>query len=109
MNDSLLSSTQVPSIQDVNESIRDVRARLRGHAGDLNIIDVDENGEVTIEFIGACSACPALGFTYLAIVEPSLTAIEGITSIKAEQVHISPAVRKRITAFTQGSSSRIGS
>lgn len=102
-------STCVPSIEEINASIRDVRARLRGHAGDLIINDINEEGEVSIEFIGACSACPAIGFTYLAIVEPALTEIEGVKSIKTHQVHLSPAFRKRMSAFTQGNSSRIGS
>ncbi len=104
MNETM--STHVPSIKEINDSIKDVRARLRGHAGDLIIHDIDEDGEVSIEFIGACSACPAIGFTYLAIVEPALTEIKGVNSIKTHQVHLSPAFRKRMSTFTQGSSSR---
>lgn len=101
---SQLTTPHVPTVDAVKDAMKGVRARLRGHAGDLEIVDISEEGEVTINFIGACSACPAIGFTFGAIVEPSLMAIEGVSSIKTHQVHMSPAVRRRLQAMTEGQS-----
>lgn len=104
MSTQQLTKTQVPSLEDVKNVMKGVRARLRGHAGDCEVVDVNEDGEVTINFLGACSACPAISFTYGAIVEPTLMAIEGVKSIKTHQVHMSPAVKKRLQAMTRGQS-----
>lgn len=102
MSDSRARSNQVPSIEEVDGALKGVRARLRGHGGDLEIVDVNEDGEVTVEFKGACRGCPAVGFTYGAVVETELMAIEGVESVRAEQVRMAPAVRRRIRAMAQG-------
>lgn len=102
MSDSQTDSTPAPSLDDVNDALNSVRARLRGHAGDIEVIDVAENGDVTVEFKGACRGCPAIGFTYGAVVEPHLAAVDGVRDVKAGQVRMAPAVRKRIKAMTKG-------
>ena len=50
---------------------RRVRPRLRIHGGDV-IIASTENGEVRLEFQGACCGCPLAPITFKAVVEVAL-------------------------------------
>jgi Fe-S cluster biogenesis protein NfuA len=54
----------------LSAALVDIRARLRGHFGDVVVADATE-GVVKLEFLGACRGCPAQAFTFLAVVEPA--------------------------------------
>jgi len=88
--------TEAPTVKAVTERLRHVRTRLRGHGGDVEVCRVSEDGEVTLEFTGACRGCPAIGFTYGSVVEPALNEMAGVTAVKAAQVNLSPAAIRRI-------------
>jgi Fe-S cluster biogenesis protein NfuA len=88
-----------PSIEAASERLRDARARLRAHGGDVVVRGVGGDGEVELEFTGACRGCPAIGFTYGAVVEPALGGLAGVKAVKAPQVSLSPAAIGRIRRF----------
>ncbi len=73
----------------------DIRARLRGHFGDVVVADATE-GVVKLEFLGACRGCPAQAFTFLAVVEPALLAVEGVKHVEPPRSTASPAVVARV-------------
>jgi len=75
---------------DVLCALDGVRARLRGHGGDVEVRGVEEGGVVHLAFTGACRGCTAIGFTFVAAVEPALRALPGVTTIRAHGVHLSP-------------------
>lgn len=79
----------------LNAALAEIRPRIRGHAGDVVVTDASE-GNVTVEFLGACRGCPAQAFTFLAVVEPALRAVEGVNYIDPPRSAGSPAVRQRI-------------
>ena len=81
-------------------ALTDVRARIRGHAGDVAIDSVDD-GRVTLEFLGACRGCPAQAFTFYAAVEPALTKIDGVTRIEPPRTAAAPSVIRRIREMTR--------
>ena len=79
----------------LNMALGEIRPRIRGHAGDVIVADVVD-GRVRLDFLGACRGCPAQAFTFLAVVEPALLAVEGVRSVAPPRSVSSPAVRERI-------------
>lgn len=78
----------------------DARRRLRSHGGDLRVVDVDDDGAVEVEFTGACRGCPALAFTFVAVVEPTLLAVDGVSSVTTRQGRFSRHVADRVRRLT---------
>jgi Fe-S cluster biogenesis protein NfuA len=83
------------STAEVSRALDTVRPRLRGHAGDVEVVSVGD-GEVELRFTGACAACPALPFTYVAAIEPALREAPGVRSVVSRQLHASPALLQRL-------------
>jgi Fe-S cluster biogenesis protein NfuA len=87
-----------------NLALDPIRARLRSHGGDVQVRDVDATGVVSLEFIGACRGCPALAFTYSAVVHPALVETPGVTRVDCHQTRHSDRIIRRI-AEIRGSAS----
>lgn len=90
-------------ITDLFAGLESVRARLRSHGGDVEVVNITECGEVDIAFIGACHGCPALAFTYAAVVRPALLAVPGVSEVRSHQVNISPVLARRLQKVMDGS------
>jgi Fe-S cluster biogenesis protein NfuA len=84
----------------LNATLENIRARIRGHFGDVIVTDATD-GVVKLEFLGACRGCPAQAFTLLAVVEPALIAVEGVKSVEPPRSTASPAVISRIREMTR--------
>jgi Fe-S cluster biogenesis protein NfuA len=84
-----------PATLEQSGALAAARRRIRGHAGDLTVTSV-RDGHVEVEFHGACRGCPAVSFTHVAVVEPALLSVPGVTSVGSPQVHASAATQRRI-------------
>ena len=51
---------------------REVRPQLRTHGGDIELIEVTENGVVRFRLTGACAGCPAANITNEELVKAAL-------------------------------------
>lgn len=91
----------VPDADEVLTGLDDVRRRLRGHGGDLRVSVVSDDGAVELEFVGACRGCPALAFTFTAVVAPAATALSGVTDVTSGQTQRLPFVARRIAAISE--------
>lgn len=61
------------SIRDrVADIIRQLRPAVQSDGGDIELIDVDPGGVVTVRLHGACIGCPSAGITLKMGVEQSL-------------------------------------
>lgn len=45
-------------IDKVKEALREIRPHLKADGGDIELIEVDEEGTVKIRLKGACQGCP---------------------------------------------------
>lgn len=90
-----MEATKESLYRDIEKALVDIRARIRGHAGDLIVSSV-EDGAAKLEFLGACRGCPAQAFTLVAVVEPALLGVNGIQRVEAPRMASSPAVLRRI-------------
>lgn len=47
-----------PLFPQVRDAMRDVQAYARSHGGEIQLLAVDEEGDVKIRLRGTCSHCP---------------------------------------------------
>ena len=92
-----MTTPQDPASLDarVAASLDHVRSRLRAHGGDASIGAI-EDGEVTIEWHGACKSCPAAALTFGAVVAPTVRAVDGVRSVRSSRVLASSIALRRI-------------
>ena len=43
----------------VKSCLADIRPRLQAHGGDVELVDVSDNGNVQVRLAGACQGCPS--------------------------------------------------
>lgn len=68
----------------VRAALDGIRPGLVADGGNLELVDVAEDGTVTIEMQGACRQCPAAGVTLRDVIEPRLRKqLPGITAVVA--------------------------
>lgn len=66
----------------VAEVINLIRPSLRGDGGDVELIDVSDDGVVTVELQGACKGCPMSQMTLTNGVERILKEhVPGVTKV----------------------------
>ena len=44
--------------EKIEQALQKIRPALQADGGDVEFLDVNENGEVTVRLTGACSGCP---------------------------------------------------
>lgn len=83
----------------LEEALAGIRGRLRAHAGNVEVVSVSADGDVTLAFTGTCIACPAQALTFGSAVLPVVETVEGIGTIRVEGMNVSPAAMRRIRAM----------
>ncbi|AUA28258.1 TPA: NifU family protein [Clostridioides difficile] len=59
-----------------------IKPVLQRDGGDVELIDVNENGVVLVRLQGACSGCPGVTMTIKAIIENVLVSeVPGVTQV----------------------------
>jgi Fe-S cluster biogenesis protein NfuA len=61
-----------PLPERVSEVLEQIRPAIQGDGGDIELIDVDEQGVVSIRFHGACVGCPSASMTLSMGIERNL-------------------------------------
>jgi Fe-S cluster biogenesis protein NfuA len=77
----------------------DVRKYIQTHAGNVHVANVEDNGDVTVSFSGACGNCPALAATFAIRVMPAIKQLDGVGTVRAEGIHVSEAALRRVAAL----------
>ena len=69
----------------VTQMLEDVRPSLQADGGDVELVDIEENGVVKVRLQGACHGCPHAQMTlkqgierYLKEQIPEVTAVESV-------------------------------
>lgn len=67
---------------DVSAVLELIRPALRADGGDVSLVDVDEDGVVTVELQGACNGCPMAQMTLANGIERILKErVPGVTKV----------------------------
>jgi len=71
--------------QKVQEAIESIRPALQAHNGDIELVDIEEDGTVKVKLKGACGGCPMSRITLKHGVEvrvkevvPEVKAVEAV-------------------------------
>lgn len=67
----------------VEASLDLLRPGLLVDGGNVEIVDVDDDGTVRLVFLGACALCPAQPATLMHVLEPALRGVSGVTAVIA--------------------------
>jgi len=64
-----MSETASDRLDEVQKMIDEIRPYLQGDGGDCELISVDDEGQVSLRFVGACQGCPSSAATLKAGIE----------------------------------------
>lgn len=68
--------------EGVQEAIDAIRPALQADGGDIRLVDIDEEGRVAVELVGACGTCPISTMTLKAGVERIIMdRVDGVTEV----------------------------
>jgi Fe-S cluster biogenesis protein NfuA len=80
-------ATKMTLMSRVEDALDTMRAFLRADGGDVELVDVDEDMNVTIRLMGQCRACTMVGMTMKAGIEEAVRrAIPEVKSVTAVDV-----------------------
>lgn len=87
-----MSTTSSELLKEAVEAVnRWARPAIRGHLGDVSVLNVDENGVVHFTFAGACERCGYRKLTLLGPLLAAVTEVPGVTGVACDGVPISQA------------------
>ena len=72
-------------MENVENALQKVRPSLQADGGDVQLVDVDEDGLVKVKLMGACGGCPMSQMTLKMGIEkilkqnvPEVTSVESV-------------------------------
>lgn len=78
------SVTSKKVIEKVEGALQTIRPYLEADGGDVKLLNINEEGVVTLELLGACGSCPMSTMTLKAGVEEAIKrAVPEINSVVA--------------------------
>jgi Fe-S cluster biogenesis protein NfuA len=70
--------------EKVEVALQDIRPALQADGGDVELVDVTEDGVVKVKLKGACGGCPMAQLTLKQGIERRLKdSIPGVTSVES--------------------------
>ena len=76
--------------QEVEKSLEKIREFLKMDGGDIELVDVSDDGVVQVKLLGACAGCPFSAMTVQMRVEktlmeevPGVTKVENVAALTA--------------------------
>ncbi len=70
-------------IENIEKTLNKIRPYIQRDGGDVEFIDVDEHGVVSVRMLGACATCLSLDTTLSDGIEAILIdEVEGVHSVK---------------------------
>lgn len=67
-----LNKTSVPLIQKVEEALNTIRPYLEADGGNIEVVELSEDGVLKLQFIGNCAGCTLSSMTFRAGVEEAV-------------------------------------
>jgi Fe-S cluster biogenesis protein NfuA/nitrite reductase/ring-hydroxylating ferredoxin subunit len=76
----------------IAQALDDVRPYLGSHGGDVELVDVSEDGVVRLRMLGSCDGCPSSAVTLQLAVEGAITAAAPeVTAVEVAEAPREPA------------------
>ena len=72
--------------EDVEKALGEIRPKLQADGGDVELVEVDENGVVKVRLTGACRGCPMAQITLKQgiekILKEAVPAVDHVEAVK---------------------------
>jgi len=59
-------------LNKVNIGLEKIRPFLQSDGGDVKVVDLSDDGELTLEFLGSCSSCSMSNMTFKSGIEENI-------------------------------------
>ena len=70
--------------EEVNKALEEIRPMLMADGGNVELVDVSEDGVVKVKLTGACSGCPSSQVTLKMGIEETLKEkVPGVRSVES--------------------------
>ncbi|HQP31216.1 MAG TPA: NifU family protein [Deltaproteobacteria bacterium] len=70
--------------EDVQKALDKTRGYLRQDGGDVELVDVSEDGVVKVKLMGACGGCPMATMTLKSMIEKVVKAeVPGVKTVES--------------------------
>jgi len=70
--------------EEVQKALEDIRPALQSHGGDVEFVDVTDDGVVKVRLLGHCAGCPHARMTLSEGIERQLKAkVPAVKSVEA--------------------------
>jgi Fe-S cluster biogenesis protein NfuA len=70
--------------EDVQKALDKTRGYLRQDGGDVELVDVSEDGVVKVKLMGACGGCPMAAMTLKSMIEKVVKAeVPGVKTVES--------------------------
>jgi Fe-S cluster biogenesis protein NfuA len=89
----------------LDERLARVSKALDAHAGGIELVRIDDDGEVRVRFTGMCTGCPLRPVSLNGLVRPVLESVDGVTGVAAEGGRVSREAEARLVKALQESGS----
>ena len=77
------NQSQESLYEEVAEVIELIRPSIQADGGDIELVAVNEDGIVSVRFLGACIGCPSLDMTLQSGVEVMIKSrVDGVTAVR---------------------------
>ncbi|MDP7004881.1 MAG: NifU family protein [Phycisphaerales bacterium] len=78
------SSQKQRLFDEISDVIQLIRPSIQADGGDIELVSVDDEGVVSIRFLGACIGCPSLDVTLQHGIEMTLKSrVDGVSGVRA--------------------------
>jgi len=77
--------TQAPPDRDAVEAVLEaIRPAIKADGGDVELVEITEDGVVRVRLLGACIGCPSSHMTLATGIESNLVGrVAGVTGVEA--------------------------
>lgn len=77
-------SNQQALLEEINKALDEVRPHLAVDGGDIEIVEISEDGQLKIKWLGNCQSCSMSGMTLKAGIEQAVKSkVPSISSVVA--------------------------
>jgi Fe-S cluster biogenesis protein NfuA len=83
--------------ESLEKRIAEINTLMRAHAGGIELLDVGDDGTVSLRFAGMCTGCELRPLTMAATIRPGLLDIEGVRCVSVTGARISAEAEQRLS------------
>jgi Fe-S cluster biogenesis protein NfuA len=94
-----MTGALAPDGHQLARRVAQVSRAMAAHGGGIDLVGVDARGQVRVRFTGLCAGCQLRPLTFTETIEPAITALPGVTGVRADGARISEEALTRLRRY----------